>query len=140
MVRVESEEAWEKHHLQKVKEEELSKSRTHDEIITPAGADAFLDKFADELFGNTSGAALNQYPGMSMKIDSQTGVEVQTPSFSDGRVRPISPPIELGKTIKSLERHYPYSDEVLKLSRHRENVWVNKPARRTALEMWDEME
>jgi hypothetical protein len=74
-----------------------------------------------------------------MNINFQTASEARAPSFSDGQVRPISPPIELGKTIKSLERHYPYSDEVLMLSRNRENVWVNKPARRTALEMWDEI-
>lgn len=50
------------------------------------------------------------------------------------------PPVELGVTIKPLVKDPPYSAETLALFKTRNNVWVNKVPRKTALDMWDEMD
>lgn len=128
------------------------------EAIALAEADAFLDKLGEELFGNSSGMTLNQSPPSLMEVDSRAALVVQYSFGSDsamqnipgdvespspnehGGQRQISPPIEPGKTPRSLEKNSQYSSEVLKLFQNHENVRRNKPMRRTALEIWDEMD
>ncbi|KAM4056862.1 hypothetical protein HRG_003725 [Hirsutella rhossiliensis] len=50
------------------------------------------------------------------------------------------PPVELGVTTMPLTKDGPFSAETLALFETRGNVWVNQVPRKTALEMWDEMD
>ncbi|POR33029.1 Uncharacterized protein TPAR_06772 [Tolypocladium paradoxum] len=50
------------------------------------------------------------------------------------------PSVELGVTTKPVVRESGYAAATQALFKNRDNVWVNRAPRKTALEMWDEMD